>query len=187
MTGMTGLVPGYTSMLAGIIAGAFLVYVLFGIVLYLLMCTAFFLLFRKAGVKYPWLAYIPIAQLWPYFQTIKKNTWNVLWFLLPMVAGILGTDFQSALGGFLVVVTSVVIAVLGILWQVRFLKAFNMSPWLLLLLIGFVIPILGFLFELAYFGILLYMGFSSNVHYNPNFDERSGPGTFNDSSGPFYN
>lgn len=173
--------PSYSSVVAGILAGAMIMYALYGVLLYVVVAVTFFMLFRKAQVKLAWLAFLPIAQLWPFFWTIKKSAWNVLWIFVPTVVALLGTQLHLQLGVLLFVVGSVLPLVLGVIWQVRLFKAFHMNPWWLLIMVGFIIPILSLVFELVYLVLLLYMAFSKKVQYNPNFDGKGGPG---DGSGP---
>lgn len=178
-------IPGYSSVFAGIVAGAIIIYALYGLVVYALVATIFFMLFRKAKVKFPWLAFIPIGQLWPYFWTIKKSAWNILWFLVPSVAAVIGVNLHNTFGTALFVIGSIIPVVLGILWQIRLLKAFRMNPWWLLIMIGFLIPILNLLFELVYLILLGYMAFSSKVQYDPYFDGKGG-GPGDNQGGEFF-
>jgi hypothetical protein len=127
------------------VLGAFIFVI--GLGIYILEAFAFFMAFRKAGVHHAWLAFIPIAQLWPYMRVIKKSAWNLLWLLVPIVD-----------------------VVFVIIWQARFLKAFGISRWWLLLYIGTVIPGVNYAVSIAFIVIYCIIGFSASRQYNPNFD-----------------
>ncbi len=105
------------------------------LLLYLLICGAYYSMFRKAGTAYAWLAFIPVANLWPLLWTLQRSAWHVLWLLIPFV--------------------NVIVA---LIWQVQLLRAFGMSSWWVLLVF---IPLL----DLVYIGVLLYMGYGDKVHY----------------------
>ncbi|MFC7394600.1 hypothetical protein [Scopulibacillus cellulosilyticus] len=71
--------------------GAFSVFMwIVFLAIYILQATAMFKMYQKANIKHAWLAYIPIAQLWPFFWAIKKSAWNILWFLLPIAGIVIG-------------------------------------------------------------------------------------------------
>lgn len=171
---MNQLTPNMSALGMGLIAGVVVAYIILIVAAYVLTSTINFFLFRKARVKLAWLAYIPIGQLWPFLWTIKKSAWNILWFLLPLGVAIVGAMMNDSLGGILLVIGSLIPLVLWIIWQVRLLKAFRMSPWLALILVGFLVPIFFFLFQIAYLVLMGYMAFSAKVQYNPNFDGSGG-------------
>lgn len=171
---ISSAIPTYPSVVAGILAGALILAALYGLLAYVVIAVTFFRLFRKARVKLAWLAFIPIAQLWPFFWTIKKSPWNVLWVLVPSILDIAGLDLYNGFGTVLLVIGSVVPIVFGIIWQIRLFKAFRMNPWWLLIMLGLLIPRFSLLFELAYLVLLAYMAFSRKVQYNPNFDGKGG-------------
>src|SRR5579875_2632862 len=85
--------------LGAFFAGILIAEIVIGLGVYILMATAFFKMYKKAGTKHAWLAYVPIAQAWPFFWTIKKSAWNILWVLLP----VLGEFFLLILRNHLVV------------------------------------------------------------------------------------
>ncbi|MBM7644491.1 uncharacterized membrane protein YhaH (DUF805 family) [Scopulibacillus daqui] len=151
------------------------------VAIYILQATAMFKLYQKANINHPWLAYIPIAQLWPFFWAIKKSAWNILWFLLPFLGAAIGTailvGFQDSTGFIIyvavIIIFSIIPIVLNIMWTVRFFKAFNMSPLWLLGLIGFLIPFINYLIGIGFIVLYCYMGFSSKVKYNPDFDAKN--------------
>lgn len=106
------------------------------LIIYFAVAGAFYSMFRKAGTPYAWLAFIPIAQLWPLLWTINRSAWNILWLLIPLV----GTIFM-------------------LYWVGQLVKCFGQSPWLVLLNL---VPILNLIF----LGLLLYLGYSSSVRYS---------------------
>ena len=108
------------------------------LIIYFVVAGAFYMMFRKAGTPYAWLAFIPVAFLWPLLWTINKSALNVLWLLIPIVGSI-----------FL------------LYWLGQLIKCFGLSPWLVLLNI---IPVLNLIF----LGIVLYIGYSSSVLYSGN-------------------
>lgn len=136
---------------AGIIAAFGTFILLIGIAVYVLEALAFFQAFKKAGVEHAWLAFIPIAQAWPFMRVIKKSAWNLFWLLCPIA-------------GF----------VFLIIWQGRYLKAFGLSRLWLLLWIGAVIPFVSYLVSIAFVVLYCVIGFSSSRRYNPNFDRPVG-------------
>jgi hypothetical protein len=116
------------------------------LVLWIIQGFAYYNMGVKAKYAYPWLAFIPIANLWLYMAIIKRSAWNILWILVP-IANI----------------------IFAVIWTVRLFKAFNMSPHWAWLLLGSIIPVIGWIFGLAIFILICYIGFSSNVRYNPEF------------------
>lgn len=58
-------------------------FLLFYIPLYILSHTGLFLLFRKAGVKHAWMAFVPVACYWPWIKLAgRPKTW-MIWALIP--------------------------------------------------------------------------------------------------------
>ncbi|RIV18554.1 hypothetical protein D2Q93_13965 [Alicyclobacillaceae bacterium I2511] len=159
----TGLGLG---VLGGIFAGAMVLLVWVGIAVYLLIGTAFFKMFRKAKVAHAWLAYIPILQLIPYFDTLRLSRMNLLWIISPLFGLLVGWIFHStAFAVALSAVLYIVFALLAIFWQIRLLRFFNMSPWWMLMLVGLVIPVLSNVVDIAFIVLYCYMGFSSTLRY----------------------
>lgn len=118
------------------------------LIIYLVVAGAFYSMFRKAGTPNAWLAFIPIAGLWPFLWTINRSAWNVLWLLIPVVN-----------------------YVLMLYWLGQLLKAFRHSPWFVLLML---FPPSNLIF----FGIVIYIGYSNSVKYNGNGPFGSGPTEF---------
>lgn len=138
-------------------------------------------MFKKANIEKPWLAYIPIAQVWPFLWTIKKSAWNLLWTVLPVVAGLLiGAIFWVAVGGTAGEIFFYIFFVAGYLfgivvtmiWLAQYFKAFGMSPLWILLFIGSCIPYIGVLPNIGLIILYCYMGFSKDVQYHPDFDAK---------------
>lgn len=171
---MNQYTPTFSALVMGLVAGAVVGFIILVLGIYLLTSTINFFIFRKARVKLAWLAYVPFGQMWPFFWMIKKSAWNILWLFVPLGVAFSGAMMNDTLGTILLEAGSVIPLVMWIIWQVRLLKAFTMSPWLLLILIGFLIPVLHFLFEIAYLVLLGYMAFNGKVQYNPNFDGSGG-------------
>lgn len=130
-------------------AGFVILWVIFGIGLYILAATAAYKMYTKAEVNYAWLAFIPIANLWPFMWTIGKSAWNILWLCIPIV----GLIFM-------------------LIWQARLYQAFGLSPWLLLIYVGTLIPVVSLFVGIAFLVIHCYIGFSKNVKYHPDFQNR---------------
>jgi hypothetical protein len=152
-----------------IFAGFLVIELVVGLVIYVLVCTAYYKMYRKAETNHAWLAYIPIAQMWPFFWTIKKSAWNILWLLLPAVGEVLALGLHNAVAVVICIILIVVTIIVSITWQVRLFRAFGMNPLWLLMMIGYVIPFLNMLVGIAFIVLYCYMGFSSQVRYNPNF------------------
>lgn len=129
--------------------------IILGLAFYLLEAFAYYFAFKKAGIENAWLAFIPIAQLWPFMRVIKKSAWNLFWLLCP-IANI----------------------VFAIIWQGRFLQAFGISRLWLLMYIGALIPFFSYLVNVGFLVLYCVIGFSSSIRYDPDFDGSSGPGGF---------
>jgi hypothetical protein len=140
-----------TSDVQSLIAGLFgLVFLFFALIAWVVQGFAFYKMFTKANVANPWLAFIPIGNFWPYMATIKKSAWNILWLLVPIAN-----------------------AVFLIIWTVRLFKAFNINPLWALLFIGSILPFISYMVSITFLVLYCYMGFSSTVRYNPNFDRNN--------------
>lgn len=162
---MMGEIGAVLGLFAGLAIGG----ALLGIVFYVFVGYVWFRLFKKSGVPMPWLAFIPYGGLWPFFWTIKKSTWNVLWFIVPSLMGMLFFK-GGAPGGFLAVFFELLVVIITLYWCTLFLRAYGMNPWWLVALIGLVIPVLNVFAGIVVIVLLLYMSFNSNVIYHPNFN-----------------
>jgi hypothetical protein len=141
--GMDGAIMG------GVLAGFIILWVIFAIGLYILSATAAYKMYKKARVNYAWLAFIPIASLWPFMWTVGKSAWNILWLCIPVVD-----------------------VIFMLIWQARLYRAFGLSPWLLLIYLGCLIPMANLFVGIAFLVIHCYIGFSKNVQYRPDFENR---------------
>ncbi|WAH36228.1 hypothetical protein [Alicyclobacillus dauci] len=172
----TALQPGFFHTgFIGLFAGVITAFFTFDLAVYLLTATAFFFMFRKARVPLPWLAYVPVAQLYPFFKTIKVSQWNWLWLAAP-VFGSLAILALHAFGIVLCIFGCIVYAVVGIRWLIRLLQAYGINPLWLLGLLGLLIPFLSYLVSIGLVVLYCIMGFSASIQYNPNFDRRDGSG-----------
>ncbi len=57
---------------------AYIFYIDYYIFLYSFVCIAYYFVFRKAGTAYAWLAFIPVANLWPLLWTLQRSAWHAL-------------------------------------------------------------------------------------------------------------
>ena len=91
ISGMLGI--GISALIAIMSIAASVFSLLFAILEYLLPAIALFKMARKAGYKYPWLAFIPIAQTYLefvlprrefnlFFKTRKRNYMGILFLLM---------------------------------------------------------------------------------------------------------
>lgn len=105
------------------------------VILYFLFAGALYNLFKKARIRYPWFAFVPvlstIGQLW----VIGRSGWNVLWQLVPIAN-----------------------LVFSIVWGVRFLRAFGKSGWWMLWAL---LPIADIVFLIMF----LVWGYGSTTQY----------------------
>lgn len=150
---------------AQILAVGLVVGLILTVVIYLLWTIPFFKLFKKAGYEHPWLAFIPLGNLWPFFWVIGKSRLNILWFLLPLLGEIFMLAMHNAVGIGLYFITVLVIAILSIIWYVQLFKAYGMSGLWLLLFIGFIIPFIDVLAIIGFIVILWIMAFGQNYTY----------------------
>ncbi len=108
---------------------------LIDIIVYFVFAGALYGLFKKARIKYPWFAFIPllsnIGQLW----VIGKSGWNVLWYICPIMN-----------------------IIFPIIWGIKFLQAFGKSGWWVLLAI---LPIT----DIVYLIMFLIWGYGSSTQY----------------------
>ncbi|QQE79122.1 hypothetical protein [Alicyclobacillus sp. SO9] len=147
--------------LGALLAAYFTIIFVFSLALYIAYVIPIWKLYKKAGQEHPWLAFIPIAQYWPFFWTIRKSAWNILWFLLP-VAALIVLHPLHVVGIVIAILADIAVFVLEITWAAAFLRAFNMSPYWLFLLLLLVIPPIG---VLAIVILLYIMAFSDDYQY----------------------
>lgn len=56
------------------------------IVFYLLTAWWLYLINKKLGIKYPWLSWVPILQIYSYVKASGKSFWWILWIILGFIA-----------------------------------------------------------------------------------------------------
>jgi hypothetical protein len=166
----TNQIPG-TAALFGAFAAIGSFFIVLGIVVYIFEGFVFYRIYKKAGVKYPWLSWVPIAQMVPFFWTIKLSAWNTLWVLVPSVTTLVARSMGAG-GVVFILGIDLLVTGIGIWWQARFLKAFGISPQWLWLAIGLLIPFLNVLVAIGYIVLICIIAFHANVRYRPDFDRK---------------
>jgi len=76
------IAPG---MLAGLLAGFATVILIVEIAVYVYFCLCMFLIAKKLDVPNPWLAWIPIVQVWTVVSCAGKPWWWILLLIVPFV------------------------------------------------------------------------------------------------------
>lgn len=94
------------------------------IVTYIVSALSLFFLSKKAKVRNPWVAFIPVLQFIKFFHIIDKKAWNIFLVLIPGVN-----------------------IVLCIIWAVKFYKAFAVST--VLVVLSIIIPPIGWVVDLV--------------------------------------
>lgn len=69
-------------------------FVIFAIIYYIMMIPMFGM-YYKAKTPLPWLAFIPIANMVPFFPVIRVSMWNYLWLLPGIVGDIVYFGFHN--------------------------------------------------------------------------------------------
>jgi len=85
---------------------------------YIIQAVTLFFIAKKANVRNPWVAFVPVLQTIVFLHIIDKSGWAILLFLIPFVN-----------------------IVLSIVWVVKFYAAFKINAGLIVLSI--IIPIVG--------------------------------------------
>jgi hypothetical protein len=88
------------------------------IVVYVIQAITLFFIAKKANVRNPWVAFIPVLQTIVFLHIIDKSGWAILLLLIPFVN-----------------------IVLTIIWTVKFYAAFKLNAGIIVLSI--IIPIVG--------------------------------------------
>ena len=88
------------------------------IVMYVIQAVTLYFIARKANVRNPWVAFVPVLQTIVFLHIIDKSGWAILLLLIPFVN-----------------------IVLYIVWLVKFYGAFKVNGGLIALSI--IIPIVG--------------------------------------------
>lgn len=71
--------------LAALLAGFAMIFLIIGIALYLFFCFCLFLIAKKLNVPSPWIAFIPIIQVWTWVSCAGKPAWWIILLLVPIV------------------------------------------------------------------------------------------------------
>lgn len=71
-------------------AGFGLIALILSAVFYLYFSLCFFLMAKKLDIPAPWLAFIPIVQIWTFVAVAGKPWWWILLLFIPIVGAILG-------------------------------------------------------------------------------------------------
>jgi hypothetical protein len=87
MRKMPGPPPGLTG---GLFAGFTMIMILVEIALYIYFSLCLFLIAKKLNVPAPWIAFIPIVQIWTFVASAGKPWWWLLLLLIPIVNIIVG-------------------------------------------------------------------------------------------------
>jgi hypothetical protein len=85
--GLPFAVPGF---LSGLIAGLGMILIALEIAIYIYVCLCIFLIAKKLDVTAPWIAFIPIIQIWTIVSCAGKPWWWILLLLVPIVNIIVG-------------------------------------------------------------------------------------------------
>lgn len=70
--------------LMGIFAGMMLLFLVIGLGFYVYISLCYYLIARKLNVSFPWLAWIPIAQVWTVVASAGRPWWWLLLLLIPI-------------------------------------------------------------------------------------------------------
>jgi hypothetical protein len=107
------------------------------IVAYAINAVALYFMAKKANVKNPWVAFIPVVQVVAMLHMIDKSGWSIFLLLIPVVN-----------------------IILSVIWMVKLFQAFGMSQGLVVLnaICFFFIPIVPLIFYLV-------VAFSSSYTY----------------------
>ncbi len=80
--GMPGFPPGVPM---GLLSGFGMIFIILEIALYIYFCLCMFLIAKKIDVPAPWIAWIPIIQIWTIVSSAGKPWWWTLLLLVPIV------------------------------------------------------------------------------------------------------
>jgi hypothetical protein len=115
------------------IAGMAMILLIVFLVVYVFSALVMSTIARKLGYNKPWLAWIPIANLFLIPILADYKWWWGFTFVLPFVLGMI-----PLVGLVLNPIASVFSAVMSVIWYIKIFKKRNYSPWLILL---FLVPI----------------------------------------------
>jgi hypothetical protein len=74
----------------GLLTGFGMFFIVLEIALYIYFCLCMFLIAKKLDVPAPWIAWIPIIQIWTIVASAGKPWWWVLLLLVPIVNIVIG-------------------------------------------------------------------------------------------------
>lgn len=72
-------------MLTGLMAGFGMIFLVLGIAFYVFFCLCLFIIAKKFDVPSPWIAFVPIVQIWTFVSCAAKPWWWILLLLIPFV------------------------------------------------------------------------------------------------------
>jgi hypothetical protein len=109
------------------------------IVSYAINAVALYFMAKKANVKYPWVAFVPVVQVVAMLHMIDKSGWHFFLLFIPIVN-----------------------IILSVMWMVKLFQNFGMSKGLVVLnaICFFFVPIVPLVFFLvvAFSGSYTYQG-----------------------------
>ncbi len=142
--GMQGLPPGIPMGLAA----AFGMTMLFiEIVLYIYFCLCLFFIAKKLNVPNPWIAWIPIIQVWTFVSSAGKPWWWILLLFSPILA--LFSFIVPPIGAIVTPVTIIIVLIVSIYLWICITENLGRNKWLGLLMI---LPIV----QLVFLGVLAF-------------------------------
>lgn len=83
--GIPQMPAGMPAGLTGLIAGLLAIIIIIEIALYIFFSLCMFLIAKKLDVSKPWIAWIPIVQIWTIVASARKPWWWLLLLLVPLV------------------------------------------------------------------------------------------------------
>ena len=131
LTSLLGAGLGATAF--AMIAGMALILLIVFLVVYVFVALAMSTIARKLNYSKPWLAWIPIANVFLIPILADYKWWWGFVFVLSSVLGVI-----PLLGLILSPIASIFAAVMSVIWYIKIFKKRNYSPWLILL---FFVPI----------------------------------------------
>jgi len=78
------------TMLSGLLAGFATLIIILEITFYIYFCLCLFLIAKKLDVPNPWMAWVPIVQIWTVVNCAGKPWWWIILLLVPIVNIIIG-------------------------------------------------------------------------------------------------
>lgn len=71
--------------LTGLVAGFGMILLVLGIAFYVFFCLCFFIIAKKLDIPSPWIAFVPIIQIWTFVRCAGKPWWWILLLLIPLI------------------------------------------------------------------------------------------------------